>query len=91
MKIYLFAAAGIAAAVFFAYLAGAAKGGADARADCARRIAETDALKTAAVIDANARRAMHAAEQKRKINEETYSTAASAIRVRLREKYTISD
>jgi hypothetical protein len=91
MKQYLILIAALAAFIFAAYWAGTRIGYADARTECAERIAAADAERNAAVINANNARAAKLAEQKRKINEEVYNTGIADIRDRLRAKYTIAD
>ncbi|MCL2338828.1 MAG: hypothetical protein FWC51_02645 [Proteobacteria bacterium] len=98
MKTYLIIAAGAAIALMAAYFAGYGIGRSGARVACTERIAASDAArnaneaaKNAAIIKTNNDRAAAVAEQKRKINDETLTTATADIRNRLRAKYTIAD
>ncbi|MDR1207314.1 MAG: hypothetical protein LBK26_02780 [Rickettsiales bacterium] len=91
MKQYI-AIGGLSAAfIFFAYWAGGRVGLASARAECAERVAVLESARNAMVVNYNNERARNAAEQKRKINEEIFTTGAGDIRARLRAKYTIAD
>jgi pyrroline-5-carboxylate reductase len=79
-KIYFIAAGGMAAAIFFAYIAGGKIARERCRADMAVA-AQTVALQN--ITENN--------NKQRIINEETYRTGVRDMRVWLREKYTIAD
>jgi len=95
MKTYLIIgglwAAFLVASATGAYFAGRSIGRSGAQAVCAEQIAANEAARTAATIAANNAAAAKIIEQKRKINNETFTTSAADIRGILRAKYTIAD